>query len=84
VDFQEGVTGGLFAGGPNFFEGISTAGAQLWRIVLPSEGGRFINPSSRARFANNGQTVYIGTNLSGQEHGDERTHSYLYALQTPR
>jgi hypothetical protein len=75
---------GLFPGWPFFFEGVSTAGAQLWRIVLPSEGGRFISASSRARFANDGQTVYVGTNVSGQQHGDEQTHSYLYAVQTVR
>jgi hypothetical protein len=76
--------GGLLAGQSGFFVGLSTAGALLWRIALPSESDRNITPYSRARFANDGQTVYIGTSISGQQHGDERTHCYLYAVPTLR
>jgi outer membrane protein assembly factor BamB len=75
---------GLLAGQPGFFAGLNTAGALLWRIALPSESGRNILSYSRARFANDGQTVYIGTAISGQEHGNETTHCYLYAVQTVR
>jgi len=67
-------------GQPGFFVAISTAGALLWRIALPTERGRQILPNSRARFANDGQTVYIGTDLSGEETGNE--HCYLYAVPT--
>jgi outer membrane protein assembly factor BamB len=69
-------------GQPGFFVGISTAGALLWRIALPSESGHHILPNSRARFANDGQTVYIGTAIPGQEGVNE--HSYLYAVPTVR
>jgi len=67
-------------GQPGFFVAISTAGALLWRIALPTERGRQTLPNSRARFANDGQTVYIGTDLSGEETGNE--HCYLYAVPT--
>ncbi len=69
-------------GQPGFFVGFNTAGALLWRISLPSEGGHHILPNSRARFTNDGQTVYIGTDLSGEESGNE--HCYLYAVPTVR
>jgi outer membrane protein assembly factor BamB len=69
-------------GQPGFFVGFNTAGALLWRISLPSEGGSHILPNSRARFTSDGQTVYIGTDLSGQESGNE--HCYFYAIPTVR
>lgn len=76
---------GLIASRPGFLVGISAAGELRWRFDLPTESGDHnILPYSRARFANDGQTVYIGTAISGQQHGDEQTHSYLYAVQTVR
>jgi hypothetical protein len=75
----------LFVGGvinygqPGFFEGISTAGKLLWKVVLPIENGLNIVPMSRARFTPDGQTAYIGTSIPGQP---SNGYSYLYSVQT--
>ncbi|MBI1748272.1 MAG: PQQ-binding-like beta-propeller repeat protein [Acidobacteria bacterium] len=67
-------------GQPGLFAGVSTAGALLWRILLPIEDGRNVVPSSRARFSGDAQMVYIGTSIPGQESGNE--YCYLYAVAT--
>jgi hypothetical protein len=75
----------LFVGGvvnygqPGFFEAVSTAGASLWKVVLPVESGLNIVPMSRARFTSDGQTAYIGTSIPGQSSDG---YSYLYSVQT--
>ena len=66
-------------GEPGFFIAVGADGLLKWRADLPFESGNWIIPNTRARFAANGQTAYIGAGIPGQV-GDE--YCYLYALQT--
>jgi hypothetical protein len=67
---------------PGFFKAFSTSGQPLWRIDLPGEPypGMFEFPFERGRFSPDGETVYMGTTISGEPEDD--LHCYLYALQT--
>lgn len=74
-------TGGIVTyGKPGFFAAISTAGVFLWRVTLPTEGGAFIVPMSKVRFAPDGSTAYVGTSHPGQSEVDP--YSYLYSVRT--
>jgi IPT/TIG domain/PQQ-like domain/Abnormal spindle-like microcephaly-assoc'd, ASPM-SPD-2-Hydin len=73
------IGGRVDYGQPGFFEAVSTAGASLWKEVLPVENGLNIVPMSRARFTPDGQTAYIGTSIAGQA---SNGYSYLYSVQT--
>jgi hypothetical protein len=66
-------------GEPGFFLAVGSDGLLKWRADLPFESGNWIIPNTRARFAPDGQTAYIGAGIPGQV-GDE--YCYLYALQT--
>jgi len=69
-------------GRPGFFEAVSTTGSPLWRVNLPSENGGHVWPISRARFAPDGRTAYLGTSIPGEPSQD--AYSYLYSLRTER
>jgi hypothetical protein len=73
------IGGRVDYGQPGFFEAVSTAGASLWKEVLPVENGLNIVPMSRARVTADGQTAYIGTSIAGQ---GSNGYSYLYSVQT--
>ncbi|HEY7098686.1 MAG TPA: PQQ-binding-like beta-propeller repeat protein [Terriglobales bacterium] len=66
-------------GQPGFVEAISTAGAPLWRMMLPQENGGRVTPFSRARFVPDGKTAYIGTSIPGE--AAENAYSYVYSIR---
>jgi len=74
------LVGGIVTyGQPVFFEAVSTSGHALWKLILPVENGLNIVPMSRARFASDGTTAYIGTSIAGQS---SNSYCYLYSVRT--
>jgi hypothetical protein len=67
-------------GEQGYIQAVSTAGAPLWRELLPFENGNWVTTSSRARFAPDGQTAYFGTTINDYA---ADPYCYLYAIATP-
>ncbi|HEX8147145.1 MAG TPA: Ig-like domain-containing protein, partial [Pyrinomonadaceae bacterium] len=71
----------------SFFAAVSTAtGQPLWKVLLPFEpgftgdtGGQLF-PINRPRFAPDGRTAYVATDILGD--GKENLYSYFYAIDT--
>lgn len=79
--------GRITYGEPGFFRAVATNGQPLWRVDLPVEPGFApygqIIPFSRARFARDGQTAYIATDIAGDGDSNVTTqYSYFYAVDT--
>ena len=71
-------------GAPGFLRAVDTAGTPLWRLDLPdirafAPYGQVV-PSSRARFAPDGQTAYIAADILGDSRPNE--YSFFYAVDT--
>jgi hypothetical protein len=76
------VMGGIPTYGMSgFFKSVSTSSHnELWRVTLQPENGGNLVPDSRARFAPDGQTVYITAQILG---GDESNqYGYIYAIDS--
>jgi outer membrane protein assembly factor BamB len=71
-------------GQPGFIRAVDTAGSPLWRLDLPdvrafAPYGQVV-PSSRARFAPNGQTAYLAADILGDSRPNE--YAFFYAIDT--
>lgn len=66
-------------GAPCYIDGLSIAGAGLWRLDLPVEDDAPVMPASRPRFSRGGETVYLG--MTGDQYKASDS-GWLYALDT--
>jgi outer membrane protein assembly factor BamB len=77
--------GQITYGQPGFIRAVGTEGKPLWKVDLPTEPGfgdyGQVLPISRPRFAANGNTAYIATDVAGDS-ASPNPYSYLYAIDT--
>ena len=66
-------------GRPGFFRAFSPSSRPLWQVDLSHENGGYLVADTRAMFAPDGQTAYIGALILADSQED--TYSYLYALE---
>lgn len=63
---------------PGFIHGLDAVTGDLaWQIDLPAENGGFVRTMSRARFTDDGATLYYGTDVNDYA---ADVYSYLYSI----